>query len=84
MDASRAGTLPLCFSLRQLEYGSCNLDACVAVLVLFLNSLKHCQSFEMFVKTNPAHFGLKNIERVPYTSVVIGQHVVWVNGCGKI
>jgi len=59
----RAGTLPLCLSLRQHE--SYDLQASIAVLVFFLNSLNRCQSFELFLLTDLEHFPLANIERLP-------------------
>ena len=62
----RAGTLPLCFSLRQDKFY--DLEASAAVVRLFLKSLQRCQSFEMFIrKISP--FGFAHIERVPSTSL---------------
>jgi len=62
---SRAGTLPLCLSLRQ--YGFYDEQASIAVATLFLNSLHRCQSFEMVIRTPLEDFGLKNFERDPST-----------------
>ena len=64
----RAGTLPLCLSLRQCHH-SYHLQSNAAVVTLFLNSLWRCQSFEMFVENDLADFCLGNIERVPSTSL---------------
>lgn len=64
---NRAGTLPLCLSLRAYRFES--RPTSIAVARLFLNSLHRCQSFEMIVQITLADLDLENVKRVSSTSL---------------